>query len=175
MTNEATALVRAAAYDLIVKGFKEAEIGNKADLARQLVVGDRRGVSVPLDGQAVKVATVTYVNGSKEAPEATVIGEQQFLQWVMTNRPDAVVHSVAPWYRAEVLARAKAAGVAVTDHGEAIPGIEVGTKPAGKPYLKVEREKSPEAQAALLGAIFENNAAGLRSLLAINPPTETAE
>lgn len=172
MTDEETALVRAAGFDLILSGFKDAEAANKAELRSRLVVGDRRGVVLPLDGEPVRVATVTYVNGSKEAPEAAIADEAAFLQWVFTNRPEAIHRSVAPWFTAEVLARAKAAGVAVTEDGEAIPGVTVGTKPAGRPYLKVERDKTPAARAALLGAIFENNAAGLRALLAIEPGTE---
>jgi hypothetical protein len=168
MTDIETALLRAAGLDLIVKGFKAADTDNKAELAKGLLVGDRRGVALPLDGQPVKVATVTHVNGSGPRPVAYVVDEAAFLAWVQENHPEALQTTIAPWFVNQTLA-------AAVKTGEVVPGVELDQSAGTKPYIKVERVKTDEAHAALLGAIFAENAAGLRSLLAIEPASETTE
>lgn len=167
MTDEETALVRAAGFDLLLSGFKDAQLANKAELARRMPVGDRRGVVLLIDGNPVRVATVTHVNGSGPRVRAVMRDPDAFAEWARQENPHAVetVAVVSPWFEQEAIARA-------VRTGEAIPGVDLVEAEGTQPYVKVARDKTPEARAALLGAIFENNAAGLRALLAIEPGTE---
>lgn len=171
MTDLNAAALRALAFGLIQDRIAAADKTNRQELLAGMEVTDRKAVRLPLNGQPVTVGSVTHAKGSVTA---SVSDEAALLEWVQANHPDAVrvetVVTVAPWLRDELLATAKRDGVAHDHNGETVPGITV-RETASK--VMVVRDKSLEAQAALIAAIFADGVEGVRSLLAIEPPEVT--
>lgn len=169
-------LLQLVGVKALTEGFSGAQTHLKGLLARQMTVTDRRAVALPLDGQKVKVANVAYKNGRKATTTAAVVDPAAFLAWVQANHPEALEVAVKEWFVAEQLKSAIDRGAAVDINGEEIPGIEVTDKPAGDPYIAVELEPTIEAKAALMSALLDNNAAGVRSLLALpSSPSQTGD
>lgn len=170
MTEDASTLaLRLAVFDLMKDRVTAGITDTKALAERTMAVGDRKVVRVPTPhGQEAKVATVTYVERSGGGVLASFTDDQQFTDWARREHPEGVrdVPVVADWVVAEARQRALA--------GEAIPGIELFEVGPGTPYVRVQRDKSPEAQAALMDFLFSSPdaIANMRSLLAIEPPAE---
>jgi hypothetical protein len=170
VTDIEAAARRAIAFGLIQDRIKTADTMNRQDLQQGMVVTDRKAVVLPLQGVPTVVGSVTLAKG---AVYASVTDEAALLEWAETNRPDAVTvvttKVLAPWLRDELLAVAKRDGDAVDANGELIPGITVRE---GSPTVKVIRDKSDGAQAAVLSALFADGAAGLRAMLALEAGPE---
>jgi hypothetical protein len=167
MTDLTAAALRLAAFDLLEARVKDGKAAVKHALTEGMVVGDRKGVAVPVPGQeaSAKVATITYAEGRSGGREAVVDHYPTFAEWAIRNAPEGAVEMeprVADWFVAEALHRAS--------RGEVIPGIEITETDAGRPYISIRRDKTPEAEALLVDAIFRDGATGLRSLLAIEAP-----
>ena len=79
------------------------------------------------DGTKVASISLAFAKGGVQ-----ITDEAAFLAWVKSDHPEALVESVHPDFRAQVLKRAVAddAGVYDPDTGEVIPGAE--PKPAGE-------------------------------------------
>ena len=142
----------------------EADERNRQALREAMQVGDRKTAQLPrgftpdtLD--YIPVGAVTYAKG---ITSARVVDPGALLHWVKQNRPGEIVESVRGSYLSAVLTAAKRAGLAVDEHGEVIPGIEIFQ---GDPIVKVVPEKSPEADAAMVAALFTDSARVVRSLL----------
>jgi flavin-dependent dehydrogenase len=171
MSADRDRLVQLVGIDALAKGFSGAVTAAKEAVKGDMEITDRKSVTLPLDGQKVKVATVAYRNGSAPQWKASVVDRAAFMAWVRQEHPEAIVETVAEWLVAEVLKNAQRDHVAADSNGEVIPGVEVEMSTGGNPTIAVEQEKTPEAKAALMAAIFTDGAAGLRSLVAaIEPP-----
>lgn len=167
MTDQSVEALRLTAYDLLASRVADGVAESKRNLADSMAVTDRKAVVVPVDGEQVKVATVSYVSGRAGDVKARIEDLDAFIEWARQDNPDAVrmVPVVLPWFEQEALHRAQV--------GEVIPGIEMVETDPGKPYIRIQRDKSPEATAALVDAIFQEGVDGVRSLLAIEPPVES--
>lgn len=168
MTENTQALaLRAVAFSLLKDRIAAGEGLTKQDLAELMTVTDRKAVAVEFDGRVVKVGTVSFAEGKRAEFKARVEDPGAFAEWAKAENPDAVqlVPVVMPWFEQESLARAV--------YGEVIPGVEVVETEAGRPYISVRRDKSEDAQAALMSALFADNAVAARALLAIEPPVES--
>jgi hypothetical protein len=177
-TDTGVLALRAVAFGLLQDRLKEAATVNNTDLKHAMVEGDRKTVRVPMGGQSVKVGSVTFTEGSGGTPVASVSDADALTKWVESNRPDAIVKtiSVAAWFVAELLTAAERKGDAVDEHGELIPGITVRISGGSTAHIQVTREKTDEAVAALIGAIFADGVAGVRSLLALpSSPSQTGD
>lgn len=172
MTDIDVTALRLLAFGLLQDRIKAADAAARLDARQAMVVTQRQPVALPVDEGQRLIGSVTLASGSTYA---AVSNEAALLEWVRANHPDAIrtviTETIAPWLRDEILSLAKKRGVAVDERGEVIPGVTVRE---GDPTVKVVRDKSPEAQAMLVEALFQNNAAGLRSLLAIEPATTEA-
>ena len=171
MTEDPGALaLRLTVLDLLKDRVAGGIAATKADAEQAMTVGDRKVVPVPTPAGPTKVATVTYVEGRSGGFTARFDDFAAFTKWAQQNAPDAVSLQpvVAEWFITEAQGRAL--------NGEVIPGIEVNETGPGKPYVRVQRDKSPEAAAALLDFLFNSPAeavANFRSLLALEPPAST--
>lgn len=160
--------LRLAVFDLMKDRVAAGVADAKASAEQSMTVGDRKVVVVPTEAGPAKVATVTYVEGRAGKVEARVTNLAEFAEWALQDNPTAVHMEprVQDWFTAEALKRAS--------QGEVIPGIEVDETEPGRPYVRVQRDKSPDAQAALMGFLFGPEAiANFRSLLALEPPASS--
>jgi hypothetical protein len=164
--SEAMALL-SIAYGFLQDRLAAGDRDTRNQLLRLLEVEDRKAVRLTLDGQKVKVGSVTHAKGSRSA---RITDEEALIAWAMVHQPDAVeeatVTRLAPWFTAQLLLLAKEHGVVTTPDGEPMPGVTVKE---GDSKIVVNRDKSEEAQAALIGELFANNGLGMRRVLALEP------
>lgn len=163
MTDLHTLTLRALGIRIIRDRIAEADETNRRAIREVMAVGDRKTASLPggfagTDDPLV-VGAVTYAKGFTTA---RVTDPGALLHWVKQNRPGEIVESVRGSYLSAILTAAKKNGVAADEHGEVIPGIEIF---AGEPVVKVVPEKTPEADQAVVAALFTDKAQVLRSLI----------
>jgi len=170
MTDLSIEALRLAAYDLLAGRVADGTALAKHALAEGMTVTDRKAVVVPVDGESVKVATVSCVEGRRGKNEAVIDDPAAFTEWAEQNHPEAVYTAkhVKEWLIGEALHRA--------ERGELIPGVEVIEHDPGRPYIRIQRDKTTEGEAALVDAIFQQGLAGVRSLLALpSSPSQTGD
>ncbi len=181
MSDAKTAALRALAYGLMQDRLKAGDDLNRADLKREMTVGATEPVWGDLNGQPIELGSVQHKRGTKGGTEASVTNQDAFKAWVKTHYPDNIttrtvtVSEVSPWLVALLLKEAADNGEAVDINGEAIPGVTVTEKVAGKPTLAVTRVKTIKAQAALIDLVFAQGIEGFRSLLAVEPANGETE
>lgn len=160
----------AIAYGFLQDRLAAGDRDTRNQLLQLLEVEDRKAVRLTLDGVKVKVGAVTHAKGSVSVR----VDDVALLQWAKANRPDDVetvtveTERLKPWLRDELVSLAKK-DEAVDSNGEPIPGLELVV---GASKIVVNRDKSPEAQAALIGELFANGGLGMRRVLALEPPEE---
>lgn len=159
-----TLVLRALGYRFLLDRLKAADEMNREDIRHRMAVGDRKGGVLPavddIDHSNLVVGSVTYARG---AASARVTDPGALLHWVKQNRPGEVVEKVRDSYLKALLITARKEGQAVDQRtGEVIPGIEVT---AGDPVLKVVPEKAPQADGAMLAALFADRAQLVRALI----------
>lgn len=139
-------LLIAAALKVLTEHISELDAATREVVMEQMRAGDRLSVPVATsDGGEAEVATAWV---SKGAITATVINRQKFLAWVREHVPDEIEHveRVRPAFEKTMLEHCKKQGAPVSEAGEVIPGIDVGT---GAPRLNV---RTVEEARELIGA-----------------------
>lgn len=138
--NAREAAARAAILKTLYDQVKAAFTAAKADVMDHLDPGDRKHAVLDNGGD---LGTVSVSIGRASA---AVHDETAFLKWVRENRPDEIVETVRPSFRAHILKIAADTGApVVNDDGEYVDGIEVRT---GEPYVSV-RQTADQRDAVL--------------------------
>lgn len=124
--------------DVFAKMVANGNRENKVAAENELLPGDRRSVAFEKDGQPVILGAITR---TKPRTVWKVVDEAEFTKWAVANFPDKVERVPVPkeWFVKSLLEQAAQNGVAVTDEGEEIPGIDQVT---GSSYASVKPEKN---------------------------------
>ncbi|MFC9934617.1 hypothetical protein [Glutamicibacter sp. NPDC127525] len=136
------------AADMLSKKVSALQKSLKADAETVLEPGDRKTVSFELDGEKITLGAITR---TKPRTAWKVVDEGALTKWIQENHPDKIEMIPAPkeWFVKSLLDQAAANGVAVTDGGEMVPGIE---SREGTSYASAKPEKDADEKLARLVA-----------------------
>lgn len=139
-------LQKFVAVDMLSKKVGGLQKALKAEAEGVLEPGDRKSVAFELDGEKVVLGAITR---SKPREAWKVKDEAALTKWIQANHPDKVQMVPVPkeWFIKSLLEQAAQNGVAVTDEGEMIPGIEVTS---GTSYASVKPERDADEKLARL-------------------------
>lgn len=136
------------AVDMLSKKVGGLQKSLKADVETVLEPGDRKTVAFELDGEKVVLGAITR---TKPRKAWKVTDEAELTKWIQANHPDKIEMVPVPkeWFVKSLLEQAAQNGVAVTDGGELVPGIEVRE---GMSYASAKPEKDADEKLARLVA-----------------------